>query len=80
MANVQLAKNLKTLRKKYNYTQQDVSTFLNITRQAYSHYEQALREPDQYTGSSLPILSGHFGRTYCRQHSCRPDPGIYAHL
>ena len=67
MANVQLAKNLKTLRKKYNYTQQDVSTFLNITRQAYS-------------GSSLPILSGHFGRTYCRQHSCRPDPGIYAHL
>ena len=41
MANVQLAKNLKTLRKKYNYTQQDVSTFLNITRQAYSHYEKA---------------------------------------
>lgn len=38
MANVQLAKNLKTLRKKYNYTQQDVSTFLNITRQAYSHF------------------------------------------
>lgn len=81
MANVQLAKNLKTLRKKYNYTQQDVSTFLNITRQAYSHYEQALREPDLNTlVSSLPILSGHFGRTYCRQHSCRPDPGIYAHL
>ena len=49
MANVQLAKNLKTLRKKYNYTQQDVSTFLNITRQAYSHYEQALREPDLNT-------------------------------
>lgn len=46
MANVQLAKNLKTLRKKYNYTQKQLSAILNITRQAYSHYEQALREPD----------------------------------
>lgn len=46
MANVQLAKNLKTLRKKYNYTQKQLSSILNITRQAYSHYEQALREPD----------------------------------
>ena len=46
MANVQLAKNLKILRKKHNYTQQDLSDILNITRHAYSHYEQALREPD----------------------------------
>ena len=45
MANVQLAKNLRTLRKKYNYTQKQLSSILNITRQAYSHYEQALREP-----------------------------------
>ena len=49
MANVQLAKNLKTLRKKYNYTQKQLSSILNITRQAYSHYEQALREPDLST-------------------------------
>ena len=49
MANVQLAKNLKTLRKKYNYTQKDLSAILNITRQAYSHYEKALREPDLCT-------------------------------
>ena len=49
MANVQLAKNLKILRKKHNYTQQDLSDILNITRQAYSHYEQALREPDLNT-------------------------------
>ena len=49
MANVQLAKNLRTLRKKYNYTQKQLSSILNITRQAYSHYEQALREPDMST-------------------------------
>lgn len=49
MANVQLAKNLRTLRKKYNYTQKQLSSILNITRQAYSHYEQALREPDLST-------------------------------
>ena len=30
MANVQLAKNLKTLRKKYNYTQKQLSSILNI--------------------------------------------------
>ena len=45
MANVQLAKNLRTLRKKYNYTQKQLSSILNITKQANSHYEQALREP-----------------------------------
>ena len=39
MANVQLAKNLKTLRKKYNYTQQDVSTFLNMPIYKYRHSE-----------------------------------------
>ena len=49
MANVQLSKNLRTLRKKYNYTQKQLSSILNITRQAYSHYEQALREPDLST-------------------------------
>lgn len=41
MANVQLARNLKTLRLKYNYTQKDLSAILNITRQAYSHYEKS---------------------------------------
>lgn len=49
MANVQLARNLKTLRLKYNYTQKDLSAILNITREAYSHYEKALREPDLCT-------------------------------
>ena len=49
MANVQLARNLKTLRLKYNYTQKGLSAILNITRQAYSHYEKALREPDLCT-------------------------------
>ena len=49
MANLQLAKNLKTLREKHNLTQVDVSRMLNISRQAYSNYERAVREPDLTT-------------------------------
>ena len=74
MANVQLARNLKTLRLKYNYTQKDLSAILNITRQAYSHYEKALREPDlddlvagiihvDQINESLPIYNYHLGET-----------------
>lgn len=55
MANVQLAKNLKILRKKHNYTQQDLSDILNITRQAYSQTGSS-RTGSQYSGPSLPSL------------------------
>lgn len=56
MANVQLARNLKTLRLKYNYTQKDLSAILNITRQAYSHYESAQRARLVYVSPLFSFL------------------------
>lgn len=46
MANLQLANNLRRLRKNQNLTQQQVSAKLNISRQAYSNYETGQRDPD----------------------------------
>lgn len=53
MSNVQLAKNLLTLRKLHNMTQDDLGRLLNISRQAYSNYETGKRTPDL---DSLMIL------------------------
>ena len=39
MANIQLADNLRRLRKQYNYTQAQIGEKLHITHQAYSNYE-----------------------------------------
>ena len=46
MANLQLAKNLRKYRKARGYTQDKLSKYLNISRQAYSNYERANRDPD----------------------------------
>ena len=46
MPNIQLANNLKYLRKKHNLTQTTLSQILNISRQAYSNYETSKRTPD----------------------------------
>lgn len=46
MPNIQLGKNLRTLRKRYKLSQQDMSVMLNISRQAYSNYENHTRTPD----------------------------------
>lgn len=46
MPNMQLGKNLRTLRKRYKLSQQDMSVMLNISRQAYSNYENHTRTPD----------------------------------
>lgn len=46
MSNIQLAHNLKTLRKRFKLTQTDMSSMLNISRQAYSNYETGKRTPD----------------------------------
>lgn len=40
-----LVGNMRTLRKKANYRQEDVSRLLNIQRQTYSNYENASRTP-----------------------------------
>ena len=57
MPNVQLAKNLRYLRKQHNMTQDDVSKILNISRQAYSNYETSSRTPDLDT---LICLSSYY--------------------
>ena len=46
MSNIQLANNLRHLRKKHGLTQRDLSGMLNISRQAYSNYETGKRTPD----------------------------------
>lgn len=46
MPNIQLSKNLRTLRKMHHLTQTHLSAPLNISRQAYSNYENSKRTPD----------------------------------
>ena len=46
MSNIQLANNLRFLRRKHKLTQDDLSSLLNISRQAYSNYETSKRTPD----------------------------------
>ncbi|MEF9945632.1 MAG: helix-turn-helix transcriptional regulator [Lachnospiraceae bacterium] len=46
MSNLQLSKNLRTLRKARRLTQTHLSIMLNISRQAYSNYENNKRTPD----------------------------------
>ena len=46
MANVQLRENLRNLRRRHNFTQLQISSRLNISRQAYSNYETGKRIPD----------------------------------
>ena len=46
MSNIQLANNLRFLRTKHKLTQDDLSSLLNISRQAYSNYETSKRTPD----------------------------------
>lgn len=46
MSNIQLAHNLRTLRKQHHLTQTSLSQMLNVSRQAYSNYETGKRTPD----------------------------------
>ena len=46
MSNIQPANNLRFLRTKHKLTQDDLSSLLNISRQAYSNYETGVREPN----------------------------------
>ena len=46
MANIQLAYNLKRYREAYGFTQQALAERISISRQAYSNYETAKRDPD----------------------------------
>lgn len=57
MANLQLARNLRFLRKKNQLNQEDLATMLSISRQAYCNYENSSRTPDI---ENLVILAAHF--------------------
>ncbi len=46
MPNIQLAKNLRYLRKKNGLSQREMEEVLNLSRQAYSNYERCERTPD----------------------------------
>ena len=46
MTTTQLAKNLRFKRKQQNLTQENISEKMNISRQAYSNYENGKRVPD----------------------------------
>ena len=57
MSNIQLAKNLKYLREKAKLKQDDMGDIINLTRQAYSNYENLQRTPDIDT---LMILANYY--------------------
>ena len=57
MANLQLARNLRFLRKKNHLNQEDLANMLSISRQAYCNYENSSRTPDI---ENLVILAAHF--------------------
>lgn len=46
MPNLQLAKNLRALREAHHFSQTEVAALLNISRQAYTNYENCKRSPD----------------------------------
>lgn len=56
MKNELLAKRLKELRKANNYTQEYVASYLNIGRQAYSHYETGRNTPSSDTLYNIAAL------------------------
>ena len=54
------ADNLKLLRSNKEISQQEMADYLQITRQAYSYYENGKRQPDYET---LLKLAEYFGVT-----------------
>lgn len=58
MALTPLAIRLRELRESRSLTQQDIGTYLNISRQGYSHYENGTRVPDFHTLDRLASLYG----------------------
>lgn len=77
MANLQLTKNLHNYREAHGYTQEKVSKYLNITRQAYSNYELGKRDPDldllikltELYGITLnQLIIDSYSASYIREH------------
>lgn len=77
MANLQLTRNLHQYREAHNYTQEKVSKYLNITRQAYSNYETGKRDPDvdlliklaELYGVTLnQLITDSYSASFIREH------------
>ena len=51
-----ISTNLKSLRKKYNYTQDDIAEKLNVSRQSIAKWESGESTPDIYNCISLAEL------------------------
>lgn len=51
-------KNLKILRKKKGFTQQEVASYLNIGRSSYTKYESGTHIPDVYLLEKIALLYG----------------------
>ena len=51
-----ISKNLKSLRKKYNYTQDDIAEKLNVSRQSIAKWESGESTPDIYNCTKLAEL------------------------
>ena len=51
-----ISKNLKSLRKKYNYTQDDIAEKLNVSRQSIAKWESGESTPDIYNCVKLAEL------------------------
>lgn len=60
MVNAQLSKNLRALRDHLGLRQEDIAREINISRQAYSNYENGTRSP---SGDTLILLSRFHGYT-----------------
>jgi transcriptional regulator with XRE-family HTH domain len=56
MTSTHLSDRLKSLRISHNLTQKELGAYLNVTRQAYSHYENGTRVPDFQTLELLAQL------------------------
>jgi len=68
-----LGNRLKLLRKNVAKTQEDVATYLGITRGAYSHFENDRNEPDNEMLSKLSCYF-HVSTDYLLGHTDDPTP------
>jgi len=74
-----LSNNLKVFRIQNNMKQQDVADHLNITQEAYSHYEKGKREPNIDTliklaelfRVSVDVLIGRYVNVFDNNTDCK---------
>lgn len=80
-----LGKRLRTLRAKWGYTQQDISSILQIDRSTYAYYETSRSTPPLSTLKKLAdvyhvLLSDLFGNEEAPPQFSDSAPGVFADL